>query len=103
MAFYGMYYEDQSGQQFRVGFEPGSNQYQPSFEQQIDGEWCAFERGSGLPAKNRTARELRRLLPHNIDFNEAHTQNEVMELIHQSIYNLLRAVNENVNYRGAHQ
>jgi hypothetical protein len=104
MAFYGVYFETANGDEYRIGFEVGAGDYKPSFETRNTDtlEWDQIGQGTGYEPMNRKARALRALLPVQVAFDESHTQNEIMELVHQTVYNLNRAVNENCNYRGAH-
>jgi hypothetical protein len=45
MAFYGVYVEDDDRQEYRLGFEAGAGQYQPSFElRDGNGQWNPIER-----------------------------------------------------------
>jgi len=103
MAFFGLYIEGPDGKEYRVGFEAASDKYQPAFERLTDEGWQAIGRGSGLGDKNQVARALRAGLPWPIEFPEAHTQNEVAELINQVVYNMRRMASDRTNHGGAHE
>lgn len=99
--FFGVYFEDENGIEYRCGFHDDNN-YQPLVERREDSGWVEINQKQGTGKANAACRMIRNNLPIPIDFPESHTQNERMELINQMIYNISRYTNERVNYRGAH-
>ena len=100
--FFGVYFEDAKGIEYRCGFRH-DDQYMPLLEKRIDNDWAEVSQKKGTGPANKTCRKIREALPVTIEFPEgSHTQNERMELINQIIYNINRRVTVRVNYGGTH-
>jgi len=99
--FFGVYFEDAQGNEFRCGFHDPLT-YMPKLEKRINNQWIEV-RGRGANSAQVTSARLYNNLPSPIPFPAgAHTQNQRMELINQIVYNISRASMGNVNYGGAH-
>jgi len=99
--FFGVYFEDELGVEFRCGFHDDNN-YMPILERRDNGVWIEVNQQQGTGNAKLTCQQIRAKFPVNVHFNDNHTQNERMELINQLIYNLNRKTTERVNYQGAH-
>lgn len=100
--FFGVYFQDINGIEYRCGFHDVHNQYMPILERRDNNNWIRVS-GRGNRSAQSICRQIRSQLPLTINFPNNHTQNERMELINQIIYNMNRYVTERVNYRGAHR
>ncbi|MBS1584874.1 MAG: hypothetical protein JSS82_04950 [Bacteroidetes bacterium] len=99
--FFGVYFEDVNGVEYRCGFR-NNREYQPKLYRRQNNAWVEVV-GRGANSAQSVSAAIRGQLPTVIAFPAgAHTQNQRMELINQMVYNINRRTTERVNYRGAH-
>ena len=99
--FFGVYFEDALGVEYRCGFHD-DNGYMPIIERRANIGWVEVNQQHGPGNAKATCQTIRTNLPVTIPFADNHTQNERMELINQLIFNLNRKTTQRVNYQGAH-
>lgn len=100
--FFGVYFEDTNGVEYRCGFHDDDH-YMPLLERRDADGWVEVNQDLGTGTASATCRVIRAQLPVVIAFPHGHTQNERMELINQIVYNINRYSTERVNYQGAHR